>query len=105
MGYACDMLPTAGTRDPRMARPETNPVSMTTTARLFTNGRSQAVRIPKAYQLEGVSEVLIRKEGDALILIPARKTWTSYAEDAPPVGDDFLAGRPELMDSGGRVEW
>ena len=47
-----------------------------TVARLFTNGRSQAVRIPKAFQFEGVSEVVIRKEGDALIMVPARKTWT-----------------------------
>ena len=78
---------------------------MTTTAKLFTNGRSQAVRIPKAYQFDGVTEVLIRKEGDALIIVPARKTWTSYPEDAPPVGDDFLAERPELMDDAGRVEW
>ena len=78
---------------------------MTTTARLFTNGRSQAVRIPRAYQFEGVSEVLIRKEGDALIIVPARKTWTSYAGDGPPVGDDFLAERPELMDDAGRIAW
>lgn len=78
---------------------------MTTTVRLFTNGRSQAVRIPKAYEFEGVSEVLIRKEGDALIIVPARKTWTSYAGDAPPVGDDFLAERPELMDDAGRIAW
>lgn len=78
---------------------------MTTTARLFINGRSQAVRIPKAFQFEGVSEVLIRKEGDALILVPARKTWTSFADDAPSVGDDFLAERPDLMDDAGRVAW
>ena len=78
---------------------------MATNARLFTNGRSQAVRIPKAYQFEGVSEVLIRKEGDALIIVPARKTWTSYAVDAPPVGDDFLAERPKLMDDAGRIVW
>ena len=77
---------------------------METTARLFTNGRSQAVRIPKAYQFHGVSEVLIRKEGDALIIVPARKSWTSFADDAPPVDDDFMAERPDLMDGDGRVE-
>ena len=78
---------------------------MATSARLFTNGRSQAVRIPKAYRFQGVSEVLIRKEGDALIIVPARKTWTSYAEDAPAVGNDFLAERPELMDDDVRIVW
>ena len=76
---------------------------METSARLFINGRSQAVRIPKAYQFTGVSEVLIRKEGDALIIVPARKTWRSYSDEAPAVGDDFMVERPELMDDDGRV--
>lgn len=80
-------------------------ISMATSARLFTNGRSQAVRIPKAYQFKGVREVLIRKEGDALILVPARKTWTSYAGAAPPVGADFMVERPSLMDDDGRIVW
>ena len=78
---------------------------MATSARLFTNGRSQAVRIPKAYQFHGVSEVLIRKDGDALIIVPARKTWTSYAREAPPVDDDFMTGRPALVDDDGRIVW
>ncbi len=72
---------------------------MQATAKLFFNGRSQAVRIPKAYRFEGVDEVIIRKEGDALVIAPVRKTWKSYADEAPPVGDDFMADRPELTDS------
>lgn len=71
---------------------------METRAKLFTNGRSQAVRIPKSCRFTGVEEVVIRKEGDALILLPARKTWESYVDEAPAVGDDFMAERPELMD-------
>ena len=73
-------------------------------AKLFTNGRSQAVRIPKAYQFDGVDQVLIRKEGGALILLPVRKTWESYADEAPAVGDDFMAERPDLLD-GDRVDF
>ncbi len=38
-------------------------------AKLFANGRSQAVRLPKAYRLPG-TEVLIWKEGDRVILEP-----------------------------------
>ena len=72
---------------------------METTAKLFVNGRSQAVRIPKAFRFEGVDEVIIRKDGEALILLPARKSWKSYAEEAPTVGVDFMESRPELMDS------
>lgn len=71
---------------------------METTVKLFTNGRSQAVRIPKAYRFEGVSEVVLRKEGDALILVPARRSWESFVEETPAVDDDFLAERPELID-------
>ena len=41
-------------------------------ASLFRNGRNQAVRIPREFELEG-AEVLIRKEGDSLILTPIRK--------------------------------
>ena len=67
-------------------------------AKLFTNGRSQAVRIPKAYRFEGVDEVILRKEGDALIVIPARKSWASLADEAPRADDDFMAERPDLMD-------
>ena len=40
----------------------------------------------------------IRKEGDVPIMVPARRTWTSYADDAPPVDDDFMTERPALMD-------
>jgi len=73
---------------------------MQVTAKLFFSGRSQAVRIPKAYRFQGVDEVTIRKEGDALVIAPVRKTWKSYADEAPVVGEDFMADRPELADSG-----
>ena len=73
---------------------------METTVKLFINGRSQAVRIPKAYRFEGVSEVVVRKEGDALILLPARRSWESLVDEAPPVDDDFLCERPDLTGDG-----
>ena len=75
---------------------------MEKTTRLFVNGRSQAVRIPKAYRFEDVTEVVIRKEGDSLIITPARRNWPSYADEAPAVDEDFMTDRPALVD-GGRV--
>ncbi len=69
------------------------------TAALFTNGRSQAVRIPKELEFEGVAEVEITREGDALVLRPARKTWESFA-DAPIADVGFLAVRPEVVEDG-----
>lgn len=41
-------------------------------ASLFRNGRNQAVRIPREFEIEG-SEVLIHKEGERLVLTPVRK--------------------------------
>lgn len=43
------------------------------TAKLFQNGRSQAVRLPKEFRFEGVSEVRIEREGDRVILSPAAR--------------------------------
>ena len=48
---------------------------MESTAKLFQNGRSQAVRLPKAFRFAG-TEVKIRKEGDKVILEPLeRSEW------------------------------
>ena len=45
------------------------------TAKLFTNGRSQAVRLPQEFRFEG-DEVLIERVGDTVVLRPLRKkTW------------------------------
>jgi antitoxin VapB len=41
------------------------------TAKLFSNGRSQAVRLPKEFRFKG-SEVSVRREGDAVILEPLK---------------------------------
>jgi antitoxin VapB len=44
------------------------------TAKLFKTGRSQAVRLPKAYRFEG-DEVYIKRVGNAVVLLPKKKTW------------------------------
>ena len=55
-------------------------------AKLFKNGRSQAVRLPKAFRFEG-SEVRIRREGRKVILEPLEKTdwpagfWSVFTDD------------------------
>ena len=73
---------------------------MEATAKLFTNGRSQAVRIPKTLEFEGITEVVISRHGDGLLLAPVRKSWESFAVDAPVVDDDFMVERPDLLDAG-----
>jgi antitoxin VapB len=49
------------------------------TARLFRNGRSQAVRIPKEFELEGEEVTIRRDKGGKLVLEPIRKARTAAA--------------------------
>ena len=62
---------------------------METTAKLFKNGRSQAVRLPKAFRFKG-SEVKIRKEGSRVILEPLETSdWPSGFWDIFTSDPDF----------------
>lgn len=47
------------------------------TARLFRNGRNQAVRLPREYEIQA-EEVYIERSGGALVLTPKPQTWDSY---------------------------
>ena len=60
------------------------------TAKVFRSGNSQAVRIPKEFQLEG-DEVEIRRKGDVLILRPKSHSWESLFDSLTKFTDDFLA--------------
>ena len=44
------------------------------TARIFQSGRSQVVRLPKAYRFEG-DEVVVRHFGNGVLLLPLREPW------------------------------
>ncbi|GJL84086.1 MAG: hypothetical protein DHS20C01_37200 [marine bacterium B5-7] len=57
--------------------------------RLFRNGRNQALRIPREFELEG-EEALIHKEGDRLIVEPIRKgRLLSLLSSLPPLTEPF----------------
>ena len=60
------------------------------TARLFANGRSQAVRLPKEYQFAG-DNVYIQKVGDAVILFPVDKEWEVFLHGLNSFSDDFMS--------------
>jgi len=63
-------------------------------ARIFTNGRSQAVRIPRAFRLKD-KVVSIRGEGEALILEPVKpSSWPEGFFEAIAI-DDAAFKRPE----------
>lgn len=67
------------------------------TAKIFKNGKNQAVRLPKQFEFEGVDEVVIHKEGDAIVLTPIRKSWLSFTK-LSAADDDFMSSRPDLVD-------
>lgn len=59
------------------------------TAKLFQNGSSQAVRLPKAFRLPG-KEVKIFKKGNQIILEPVENTWDSLIEALSEFPEDFM---------------
>lgn len=69
---------------------------MTDTARVFMNGRSQAVRLPAAYRFKG-SEVLIERRGGAVILREKSESLSdamrAFFASNPPAPKDFLTQR------------
>lgn len=55
--------------------------------RLFRNGRNQAIRIPREFEIEG-DEAIIHKEGDRLIVEPVRKgKLLALLASLPPLGE------------------
>ncbi len=68
---------------------------MPQTAKLFNTGRSQAVRLPKAFRFEG-KEVFIRKEGGCVILSEKPESWDDFFNSPEQVTTDFMEERIDL---------
>ena len=68
---------------------------MAHTAKLFLNGRSQAVRLPKEFQFS-TQEVFIRKEGSEVVLSPRPFDWTSYLAEGPVASANFMEDVEDL---------
>ncbi|EHQ08647.1 type II toxin-antitoxin system antitoxin VapB [Leptonema illini] len=68
-------------------------------AKLFKNGSSQAVRLPKEFRFTG-SEVYIRKIGDMVVLIPRKSAWADWLSNLSDFSDDFMIERnqPEAQE-------
>ena len=69
------------------------------TASLFTNGKSQAVRIPKEIEFEGINEVEIVRDGDSIVITPKRKSWASFY-DIDKADSDFMTERENVVEEG-----
>ncbi len=64
------------------------------TAKLFKNGKSQAVRLPKEFRFQG-SEVYIKRIGGSVILVPKDDPWGSLVSSLDGFSDDFMEKREQ----------
>lgn len=71
-----------------------------TIASVFTNNRSQAVRMPADLRLpEGVKRVQVRALGSDRIISPVNQTWDSFFINGPGVSEDFIVERADQAQS------
>jgi antitoxin VapB len=64
------------------------------TAKLFKNGDSQAVRLPREFRFAG-NEVLIKRVGSAVVLLPKAKSWETLVESLDKFPPDFMSEREQ----------
>ena len=65
------------------------------TAKIFENGRSQAVRLPKRFRFD-VDEVVVQQLGDAVLLVPKESVWQTFLDGVNGfTGDVFEDGRDQ----------
>lgn len=63
-------------------------------AKLFKNGQSQAVRLPKQFRFDGKA-VSIQKIGDSVVLSPIKDNWDSFFEAAADFSPHFMTDREQ----------
>ncbi len=59
------------------------------TAKVFENGRSQAVRLPKECRFSS-DEVMVNKIGDIVMLLPKNSKWDSFMKAIDMFSEDFM---------------
>jgi len=64
------------------------------TAKLFKNGDSQAVRLPKEFRFAG-DEVLIKRVGNAVVLLPKARSWDTLIQSLDKFPPDFMTAREQ----------
>jgi len=73
------------------------------TAKLFINGRSQAVRLPKAFRFDG-TEVYIKKTSEGVLLIPKDYShWDIWEKNLMKYDEPFMASRNQPIKQQKRV--
>ena len=64
------------------------------TAKVFASGRSQAVRLPKAFRFKG-KEVAVRHFGNGVLLLPIDEPWDVLREALGEFEDGFVLEREQ----------
>ena len=70
-------------------------------AKLFRNGESQAVRLPKEFRFAG-KEVFIKRVGNAVVLLPKAKSWDTLIESLAKFPADFMNDREQPAEADSR---
>jgi antitoxin VapB len=73
------------------------------TAKVFWSGRSQAVRLPRAFRVDA-GEVRIRRRGRAIVLEPVPESWGWLDDIAGKLDSDFVSAVREQPDATERPE-
>ncbi|GAB6056986.1 AbrB/MazE/SpoVT family DNA-binding domain-containing protein [Desulfonatronum parangueonense] len=68
---------------------------MSHTAKVFMNGRSQAVRLPAEFRFS-CKEVYVERDGDRIILRPKPENWDDFFARPSKVPEDFLSDRDDM---------
>jgi len=68
------------------------------TAKLFMNGQSQAVRLPKEFRMTG-DEVYIKKQGEVIMLLPKEKSWDTLFNSLKHFAKDFEIERNQPVEN------
>ena len=64
------------------------------TAKLFQNGQSQAVRLPKEFRFRG-EQVYVKRVGNAVVLLPYEAPWQTLLDSLQLFSDDFMQYRDQ----------
>ena len=64
---------------------------MTHSSKVFMSGNSQAIRLPKEFQVND-KELFIQKVGNSIILFPKTDPWNAFEESLSEFTEDFMTG-------------
>jgi len=73
-------------------------------AKLFQNGRSQAVRLPKEFRFQG-KEVNISRQGNKIVLETIESSWEQWFAAMAQFSDDFMEDGREPQEEAQEREW